>query len=118
MTAAEKILQKALVASGLDSSQWNRVQAGLRDRAFFSSKFAEMSILEAAQKISSEYAKGERDLSSLRMELKDFIENKAGYVPADNIRGTIKDLTSKARLDVIIKTNVAQARGFISTPRE
>lgn len=113
MTAAEKILQKVLVGSNIDSSQWNSIQAGLRDRAFFSSKVAEMSILEAAQKISSEYAKGERDLSSLRMELKDFLENKAGYVPSEDIRGTIKDLTSKARLDVIIKTNVAQARGFV-----
>lgn len=113
MTAAEKILQKVLVGSNIDSSQWNSIQAGLRDRAFFSSKVAEMSILEAAQKISSEYAKGERDLSSLRMELKDFLENKAGYVPSEDIRGTIKDLTSKARLDVIVKTNVAQARGFI-----
>ena len=113
MTAWEKILQKVLVGSNIDSSQWNSIQAGLRDRAFFSSKVAEMNILDAAQKISSEYAKGEKDLSRLRMELKDFIENKAGYVPSEDIRGTIKDLTSKARLDVIIKTNVAQARGFI-----
>ena len=113
MTAWEKILQKVLVGSNIDSSQWNSIQAGLRDRAFFSSKVAEMNILDAAQKISSEYAKGEKDLSKLRMELKDFIENKAGYAPADSIRGTIKDLTSKARLDVIVKTNVALARGFI-----
>ena len=113
MTAWEKILQKVLVGSNIDSSQWNSIQAGLRDRAFFSSKVAEMNILDAAQKISSEYAKGEKDLSRLRMELKDFVENKAGYVPSEDIRGTIKDLTSKARLDVIIKTNVAQARGFI-----
>ena len=113
MTAWEKILQKVLVGSNIDSSQWNSIQAGLRDRAFFSSKVAEMNILDAAQQISAEYAKGGKDLSRLRMELRDFLEHKAGYVPSEDIRGTIKDLTSKARLDVIIKTNVAQARGFI-----
>ena len=34
MTAADKILQKALVGSGMDSRQWSAVQAGLRDRAY------------------------------------------------------------------------------------
>ena len=47
MTAAEKIPQKALVASNLDSSQWNSIQAGLRDRAFFSSDAATLPTTKA-----------------------------------------------------------------------
>lgn len=47
MTEAELILQKALVGSNLDSSQWNQIQAGFRNRAFFSSRIAEVNILAA-----------------------------------------------------------------------
>lgn len=47
MTEAELILQKALVGSKLDSSQWNQIQAGFRNRAFFSSRVAQVNILAA-----------------------------------------------------------------------
>lgn len=134
LTAAEKILQKALVSSknlekpdftvdkdgkvvqdrGLDSRGWlNHVQAGLRDRAFFSSQVAQMHILDAARKVSAEYAEGGSDLSKLRMRMREYLQS-GGYTPQPGEEGTIKDLLSKSRLDAIIKTNVEQARGFIN----
>lgn len=134
LTAAEKILQKALVSSkklekpdftedkngnivqdrGLDSRGWmNHVQAGLRDRAFFSSQVSEMHILDAARKVSAEYAEGGSDLSKLRMKMREYLQ-RGGYAPQEGEEGTIKDLLSKSRLDAIIKTNVEQARGFIN----
>ena len=111
MTAAEKILRKALVASGpeMDSRAWNSVQAGLRDLAFLSSQVAELRLLDAWRKSSAAHAAGAADLSKLRMALRDYMA-KGGMKPGD---GTIKDLFSKARLDAIIKTNVATARGFV-----
>ena|GEM_PF-1045208 len=113
MTAAEKILRKALVGSNIDSREWNSVQAGLRDRAFFSSQVAELQFLDAFRTGSAAHAAGAADISKIRMVLRDYLTKK-DYQPTDDIRGTIKDLTSKARLDVIIKTNVATARGFVS----
>ena len=112
MTAAEKILQKALVASNIDSREWNSVQAGLRDRAFISSQVAEHQFLDAFRTGSAAHAAGAADISKIRMALRDYLTRK-GYQPTDEERGTIKDLTLKARLDVIIKTNVATARGFV-----
>ena len=109
MTAAEKILRKALVGSTIDSREWNSVQAGLRDRAFFSSQVAELQLLDAFRNSSARLAAGESDISRLRIELRDRMTH-AGMTPGD---GTIKDLFSKARLDVILKTNVATARGFV-----
>jgi len=112
LTAADKILRKALIGSNIDSRDWNTIQAGMRDRAFFSSKVAEVNILDAARKFSSEYADGHYDLSKIRMSMRDFL-TKTGYQPNEGEEGTIKDLFSKARLDVIIKHNVDSARGFI-----
>ena len=112
MTASELILQKALVGSDLDSSQWNQIQAGLRNRAFFSSRVAEVNILAAMRERVAKYAEGETDLSKIRMMIRDDLR-MANYTPEPGQENTIHDLFSQARLDVIIKTNVAQARGYM-----
>ena len=111
MTASEKILQKALVASNLDSSQWNSIQAGLRDRAFFSSEVAKANILDAMRTMAADRASGV-SASDARLAMRDFLRG-IGHETPEDLKGTIKDLYAKSRLDVIIKTNVAQARGFI-----
>ncbi len=112
MTEAELILQKALVGSGLDSSQWNQIQAGFRNRAFFSSRVAEVNILAAMRERVAKYAEGETDLSKIRMMIREDLR-KANYAPEPGQENTIHDLFSQARLDAIIKTNVAQARGYM-----
>lgn len=112
MTEAEFILQKALVGSNLDSSQWNQIQAGLRNRAFFSSRVAEVNILAAMRDKVREYSEGGKDLSKIRMEFRDELKTLK-YSPKPGEEGTIHDLFSQARIDVIIKTNVAQARGYM-----
>ena len=112
MTAAEKILMKTLVGSSIDSRDWNGIQAGLRDRAFLSSQVLSAKILYAARELSAKHAAGGADLSKIRMEMRKALAD-SGYKPDPEIAGTIKDLTSQARLDVIIKTNVAQARGYV-----
>lgn len=112
MTAAEKILRKALVASNLDSRQWNGIQAGLRDRAFFSSRVAQANILDALRQRTAEYADGHTSMSDIRQRMRKDLET-LHYTPEKGTEGTIRDLYSKARLDVIVKQNVATARGFI-----
>ena len=112
MTEAELILQKALVGSNLDSSQWNQIQAGFRNRAFFLSRVAEVNILAAMRERVAKYAEGETDLSKIRMMIRDDLR-RANYTPEPGQENTIHDLFSQARLDVIIKTNVAQARGYM-----
>ena len=112
MTEAELILRKALVGSGLDSSQWNQIQAGFRNRAFFSSRVAEVNILAAMRERVAKYAEGETDLSKIRMMIRDDLR-RANYTPEPGQENTIHDLFSQARLDVIVKTNVAQARGYM-----
>ncbi len=112
MTASEKILQKALVASNLDSSQWNAIQAGLRERAFFSSQVAKANILHALRQMAAHRARGV-SASDARLAMRDFLKS-IGHETPEDLKGSIKDLYAKSRLDVIIKTNVAQARGYIN----
>ena len=110
MNAADRILRKALVASGLDTRGWSSVQAGLRDRAFFSSQVEDARILHAMRANVAALADGTKDISEVRRDLREFLA-ATGYDPGDG-RGTIRDLYTKARLDVMARTNVDQAKGY------
>jgi hypothetical protein len=112
MSPADKILQKALVGSGLDTRGWSQIQAGLRDRAFFSAQVTQAKILHAMRQNVAELVKGGKSESEVRRDLREYL-GSIGYDAGDN-RGTIKDLMTKARLDVMIKTNADQARGYAS----
>ena len=112
MTESDILLRKALVGSGLDSRQWNLVQAGFRNRAFFSSRVASVRILAALREGTEEYARGGTDLSKIRIQMRERLR-ALGYSPEPGKEGSIHDLYSQARLDVIVKTNVAQARGYM-----
>lgn len=113
MSPADKILQKALVGSGLDTEGWSKVQAGLRDRAFFSSQVTEAKILHAMRQNVAELVAGGKSPSEVRRDLRAYL-GSIGYAPAAQDAGTIKDLTMKSRLDVMMKTNADQAKGYAS----
>ena len=123
MSPADKILQKALIASGnlkpgdkeklVDTAGWSKVQAGLRDRAFFSSQVTEAKILHAMRQNVAELVSGGKSPSEVRRDLRAYLDS-IGYAPAAQDAGTIKDLYTKARLDVMMKTNADQAKGYAS----
>lgn len=112
MSPADIILRKALVGSGLDSSGWSTIQAGIRDRAFFSSQVNQAKILYAMRKNVSDLVGGGKSPSEVRRDLRAYLDS-IGY-DAGERRGTIKDLMTKARLDVMMKTNADQAKGYAS----
>jgi len=110
MTAAERLLSKALVGSGLDSRQWSGIQAGLRDRAFFMAKVEEQRILHAARRGVADILESGKSASEVRRDLRELLK-RLHYDPGEK-RGTIQDLTTRRRLDVMIETNAGQARGW------
>ena len=122
MSPADRILQKALVASGnlklgdkeklVDTQGWSTVQAGLRDRAFFSSQVTQAKILYAMRKNVSDLVSGGKSPSEVRRDLRACLDS-IGYDAGEN-RGTVKDLMTKSRLDVMMKTNADQAKGYAS----
>ena len=122
MSPADRILQKALIASTngkpgdkeklVDTKGWSTVQAGLRDRALWSSEVTRTKILYAMRQNLSELARGGKSESEIRRDIREYL-GSIGYDSGDN-RGTIKDLMTKARLDVMMRTNVDQAKGYAS----
>ena len=112
MTSAERILGKALAASPLDSSQWSSIQAGLRDRAFFSATVDDARRLAVMREAVARVAAGELSESQARLAIREALE-KTGYAAPQGKEGGLQDLSSRRRLDLIIQTNVAEARGYV-----
>ena len=111
MTASERLLQKALVGSGIGSGEWNFIQAALRDRAFFSARVSSIRLLDAMRAKVAESLRGNLSVSDFRLAIRRELD-ATGYDPGEN-RGTLKDLTKSARLDLIYNTNREMAQGFM-----
>lgn len=112
MTPAERVLAKALAASSMKSADWSSVQAGLRDRAFFSATVDDARRLAVMREAASKVAAGELDASQARLAIREALA-QTGYAPDDGMEGGLQDLSSRRRLDLILKTNVAEARGYV-----
>ena len=112
MTAADLILKKALVGSKIGSEQWSQIHAGLRDRAFILSRIEDTRIHYDMRRLVSEVTRMNLDPSEYRREIRKRLQ-ELGYAPKPGEEGTIKDLYSKRRLDVIWRQNRDQARGYI-----
>lgn len=112
MTAAEKILGKVPVGSGLGTAQWQEVAAGLRNRAFFSAKVEEARILAEARRMCAEVAEGKRSASEFRRDMRALLAKMGHPLKEDGSDNDLTDLYAQRRLDVIRETNVRQARGW------
>ncbi len=112
MTAADLILQKALVGSKINSTEWSRIQAGLRDRAFFSATVEDVRLLHTMREAVAQVASQKLDPSEARLTIRKALDT-IGYSAPEGKEGSLRDLRTKARLDLIIKTNRDQAHGFL-----
>ena len=112
MTPAERILGKALAASPMKSADWSSIQAGLRDRAFFSASVDDARRLAVMREAVAKVAAGDLSESQARLAIREALA-QTGYEPPEGKAGGIQDLSSQRRLDLIIQTNVAEARGYV-----
>ena len=82
-----------------------RLMPKIRAQAFFSARVAEARILEAIKEISDQYSMGEIELAEARTALKRLaVGNKL-----DDGSGSLKNLGSLARIDLILQQNAAMA---------
>lgn len=113
----EVILKRACVASGLNSAEWEQIAASIRERAFFSAEVTSEKILGEMKANVIEMLKSGKSASEIRRDLREMLFGE-GYEPDAKWEGTIKDLRTKARLDIIIKTNTDQAKGYARLIRD
>lgn len=109
--AARLIGAKRRVASGFTSAQWAQMSPEVRQASLFSACVTDARFLEQIRKVSRGVVSGELGSGEARDRLRSWLES-TGYQAEPGEEGTIKDLSSDARLHVIVDTNTKLAEGY------
>lgn len=119
--AVGRISKKTPIGSVLRTAEWERMPMALRERGFFSAGVESIRFLSDAQhgvrdvlSFARESTRGGEaliDRSSLIAKLRDVAKREG--IPVDPKKaGGLQDITSRARLALIIDTQLAQAREY------
>jgi hypothetical protein len=124
--AIANLRQKGLLPLNLNSAQIRQLDATLRRQSIFSAKTTLTSYLdEIKQTVASiiepkQVQRGDDASSptvtegfnpaSARQALREKLKT-LGYAPGEDEAGTIKDLSSDARINLVVKTNTELAQG-------
>lgn len=118
--------ERGLLPTTLGSAEIQELTLRLKQRAFFSARTANLQYLDKLKKLVDRAVKGEginNDLAQLRIEARQMLA-QLGYTPEGGFpgdvelgippatAGSLRDLSSQKRLDLIFDTQVQQARGL------
>lgn len=121
--AVARMDRKMPIARALTSDEWAGVPLALRERSFWTARFAKADVLQVmhdaiGDRLSMTSREGVPGRGPVMMsrdnfivELRDRLE-AAGYVPPQGKAGTIQDLASKGRLGLIFDMNTQMAQGY------
>jgi hypothetical protein len=116
--ARQAILKKGLLPTDLDTAGLSSLHEQIRANAVFSAKVTDLRILEKIQsevgRLVAGKGQGPGDYKSradVRLALKDLLA-EIDYQPKEGEGGTIKDLRTDTRLDLIIETQQRMATGY------
>jgi hypothetical protein len=119
---------KSALPNELSSGELARLDAALRERAKFSAGVTRIDFIDRFDALAEAIVSPQRidrvmpegtiqtvtegmDFATARLELKNFLRS-IQYHPEEGEAGTIQDLSSDGRLNLILNTNVQQAQGY------
>lgn len=122
--AVRHLAAKGLMPTALDSAGIRLLDAGLRRQALFSAQTLSTDLLGKYREVIGSIINPQQVLregetrtvtegfnpASARVEIKRLL-GEQGYAAAEGEEGTIKDLGSDARINLVVKTNVELAQG-------
>lgn len=87
------------------------IPAQLRERAFFSAGVTNVEFLDQANAAVDDLLSGQVDRATKRAELKLLLD-RLNYRPVEGEEGTLTDLSSDRRLNLILDQNLQAAQGY------
>jgi hypothetical protein len=102
---------KQLLPTDLRTSLLAEIPAELRERAMFSAGVTNTEFLQSASDKIDALVAGTADRATQRAELKQLLA-KLNYQPVAGEEGSLTDLSSDRRLNLILDQNLQQAQGY------
>jgi len=112
VSAIEKLGSKEVLPLTLSSDEIVRKYApDILDKAFFSARTANAELLQGFKDAVNKVVNGTSDEATQRLAMKNILKKYSYQAPAGKA-GTIEDLSSDARLNLILRTNTAMVHGY------
>lgn len=103
--------QKAILPTDLSSRQLSQIAPALRERALFSARTDNARHLQTISAAIDDIVSGRISQPEARLRLQESLD-AISYTPAPSQAGTLRDLGSDQRLNLIIETNTRMAHGY------
>jgi len=111
MTPSDIISGKTPLPTALNSAEIRaRIGADILRRSVFSARTAERGYLDLLQSTLSKVSEGSLSDSEAEEALRGWLD-ESGYVPEEGKAGGIEDLSSHARIRLVLNTNAESAAG-------
>lgn len=94
----------------LTAAQWEAIQADVRERAFFMALVDEATTLQAHRDAVRSIMDGTSSKTDAQFAIDDYLD-EIGYQAPEGKEGTIQDLRSNARQNLVLETNQAMVAG-------
>ncbi len=104
-------VKSALMPTEASSYQLQALAPEILERATFSARVANAQFLQGIHDNISSLIAAETDPATVRLRLKETLDS-IGYMPDPDQRGGIRDLSSDARLNLIIDTQEKMSHGY------
>lgn len=110
--ALEARAVKTKLPTGLRTKDLQRLSAPVRERAFFSAGVENVRFLDEADKLIEGLIRGDISPADARVTLDRVLAKEGMLDPDRKLSGDLQELSSRRRQDVLLDTNVRQARGY------
>lgn len=109
--AIEFLRRQSVMPTALRSWALQRLPVEIRERSFFSAGVTQAVFLQEALDSVKDIVAGSADRATMRLQLRSLLD-RTGYRPLEGEEGTLTDLRSDRRLNLILDTNAEQARAY------
>lgn len=103
--------QQRLLPTSLSAEELARLDASVRVRGIFSARTTMGEHLQVIRDQTLAMADGGTDLATAKLRLKESLQ-RLGYRAADEEQGTLTDLASEARRELVVRMNARLAQGY------
>lgn len=103
--------QQRLLPTSLSAAELARLDASVRVRGVFSARTTMGEHLQVIRDQALAMADGKTDLATAKLELKKSLQ-RLGYRPAEGEQGTLTDLSSERRRELVVRMNTRLAQGY------
>lgn len=110
-TAEEALLSKELMPTTLSAAQLELLETAITERSLFTAGCNDVRIVQSIRDGARKILRGEWSQEEARRFLQSCLEY-FNYVPEPGTEGSIQDLGSTPRKNLILDTNVAQCQNY------